>query len=513
MYVQAATFEAAGLTTVVINAETRDRSHMWTKASESGPRVLLLSPEQLISKQLERLVNDLGFRKRVCLLAVDEAHLLDTWGNSFRKAYLQIEFMRARFESALVMIAMTATLLPGEQTERVRKFIGLRDNHHTVRRSNRRPEIQLLFRTLSHGIENWEFSDLRWIIDNMWQKKIIVFCSSINDGFRIFSYLWRQLDSPLNIRREQIRMYNALNWPDYNLNTRELMRKPDGCRVIVATDILMVGVDFPDIDDIVIIGHPTNTNNYLQKIGRAGRDRSLIANPRGITYITSRAKKAAYEKLGIKPPTARKRKEPAKPRPSGVSAARKTKKSKKPGTKTSSTSKSSMSVEMARLIVSTCKTSELDTTYENPVLHPSPRCNCSDCVPEPAVSKKPQQRSKGDLTKEMKEIAMKRFTDLREELYATADSTMLADPFLVLPKLLPDGLISQIIRVLLKLDRETLDDLIGKNEAVKPYTPKIWATVLELRASLNEQSKPKVDQGKSCEVEKTWAHLSRWTCG
>jgi len=152
-------FRKAGLTAVVINAETPERSRMWTSAGESGSQVLLLSPEQLILKRLEKLVNDSGFRKRVCLLAVDEVHLLDTWGSSFRKAYHQIEFMCARFESTLVMIVMTATLLPGEQTERVCKFVGLQ-GYHTVQRSNRQPEIQLLFHILSHGIENWEFPNL-----------------------------------------------------------------------------------------------------------------------------------------------------------------------------------------------------------------------------------------------------------------------------------------------------------------------------------------------------------------
>ena len=128
-------FKEAGLTTVVINAETPEHSDMWTRAGESGSQVLLLSPEQLISKQLEKLVNNSEFHKRVCLLAVDEVHLLDSWGNSFRKAYLQIKFMRACFESTLVMIAMTATLLPGKQTEWVCKFVGLQ-GYHTVQRSN-----------------------------------------------------------------------------------------------------------------------------------------------------------------------------------------------------------------------------------------------------------------------------------------------------------------------------------------------------------------------------------------
>jgi len=56
-------FRKAGLTTVVINSETSERSVMWIRAGESGSRVLLLSPEQLISKQLKKLVNDSGFRK------------------------------------------------------------------------------------------------------------------------------------------------------------------------------------------------------------------------------------------------------------------------------------------------------------------------------------------------------------------------------------------------------------------------------------------------------------------
>ena len=171
--------------------------------------------------------------------------------------------------------------------------------------------------------------DLRWIINNMWQKKIIIFCSSISDSFCVFSYLWRQLNSPFNVRREQIRMYNALNWPDYNLKTCKLMQKPNGCQVIIVTDILMVGMDFPDINDVVIIGHPPNMNNYFQKIGHAGRDHSLIASPCRIMYIISHTKKAANEKLGIKPPTARKQKELVKAKPSGVPAAQNMKRARR----------------------------------------------------------------------------------------------------------------------------------------------------------------------------------------
>lgn len=320
---------------------------MWNRADESGPRILLLSPEKLASKRLEKLINDSGFRRRVCLLAVDEVHLLNSWGHTFRKAYQQIQYVRARLESNMVAIAMTAMLLPGDQTNRVCEFVGLK-NYHTVRRSNRRPEIQLLFRVLSHGIESWEFPHLRWIIDDMRQKKTIIFCPSIRDGFRIYSYLCRQLDSHPSIRGEQLRMYNALNWPEYNHQTRELMRSPDGRRIIVATDILMVGIDFPDIDDVIIIGQPPHPNDYIQKIGRAGRDHTLVPNPRGIMCITAHAVTTAAEQLG-KAKQSRKKK------------STKSAKTKRKMTRKEASSKPSMSKPMAELIISGCKTTFIKT--------------------------------------------------------------------------------------------------------------------------------------------------------
>ena len=73
-----------------INAETPERSDMWIRPGEGGSRILLLSPEQLISKRPEKLINNLAFGSQVCLLAVDEVHLLDSWGNGFLKAYQQI---------------------------------------------------------------------------------------------------------------------------------------------------------------------------------------------------------------------------------------------------------------------------------------------------------------------------------------------------------------------------------------------------------------------------------------
>ncbi|KZP10323.1 hypothetical protein FIBSPDRAFT_838662 [Athelia psychrophila] len=82
--------EKLGLSALVINADTlqaakRRGEDLWKKA-ETEPSLLFLAPEQLISPKFSTLIKADGeFAVRVCAIAVDEAHLLNTWGRSWRK--------------------------------------------------------------------------------------------------------------------------------------------------------------------------------------------------------------------------------------------------------------------------------------------------------------------------------------------------------------------------------------------------------------------------------------------
>ena len=162
---------SAGLIAVAINADTLASARK-TKRSlyediEHGVSMVLLSPEQLKSSAFEKLVNKPSFKERLCMMAVDEAHLLNTWGQSFRKDFQQIGWVRARFQHSIPIAAVTATLQVGGPTDRVRKFLGFEDGrHHVIRRSNYRPDIKLIFRTMKNGLESSNFSDLDWIVDS-----------------------------------------------------------------------------------------------------------------------------------------------------------------------------------------------------------------------------------------------------------------------------------------------------------------------------------------------------------
>jgi superfamily II DNA helicase RecQ len=98
---QASVMDKFGLKGLVINSDTVHAAQLrgeniWEKA-EKEPSMVFLAPEQLSSPGFNELSKDDGiFATRVCVIAVDEAHLLNTWGASWRKAFRQIGWVRAK---------------------------------------------------------------------------------------------------------------------------------------------------------------------------------------------------------------------------------------------------------------------------------------------------------------------------------------------------------------------------------------------------------------------------------
>lgn len=107
-----------GLNTVVINADTcvqarQDNINLWIDARDKHT-MILMSPEELISRDFAQLLGVKDFFERLCMLGVDEVHLLHVWGKSFRLAYQQIGLVRSRMPlqkgQFTPLVAISATL-------------------------------------------------------------------------------------------------------------------------------------------------------------------------------------------------------------------------------------------------------------------------------------------------------------------------------------------------------------------------------------------------------------------
>ncbi|KAI1781900.1 P-loop containing nucleoside triphosphate hydrolase protein, partial [Ganoderma leucocontextum] len=269
---QARVFEKVGLKTLIINAETssvarRNGGDIWLSA-RIGITMVLLSPEQLATRGFESLIQHRPFQSRFRAFGVDEIHLLNSWGLAFRQAFRQLGHARARLPSH-IFVGTSATVLSGNSETGIYSFLGLRTGEfHLIRCSNLRHNVQTIFRTLTHGLGRWTFPDLKWILDS--KRKTVIHCRTIALGFRVALFFWHCLPRTVN-RAKRVRLYNALNWPSYNVESRTLMREDPEAQIIIATATFMVGMDIPTIHDVIILGALESADEHVQWEGRAGR--------------------------------------------------------------------------------------------------------------------------------------------------------------------------------------------------------------------------------------------------
>jgi hypothetical protein len=192
-----------------------------------------------------------------------------------------------------VLVVLAATLLAGAPTSRILHFLGLRDGrYHTIRRSNLQTNVHMVFRPLSLGTGGLHFPDLDWILDH--KKKTIVFTRSIHLVCRVWAYLWTCTKGTLKEKRVRIRMYTSLENDKYCKESRQLMHNDLCAQVLVATDCLMVGVDFCLVFYCVILSEEgRSSNNIFPMCGRIGCDARTIPEGIAILYHTKEAVKTA----------------------------------------------------------------------------------------------------------------------------------------------------------------------------------------------------------------------------
>jgi hypothetical protein len=143
-----------GLTAKAVNAVTKGEAekegkNIWALV-ELETNVILVSPEMLSTPGFTSLIASKKFQDRLFAIAIDELHLLTSWGESFRPMYKQIMYVRARFAKRVVTFGMTATLWVGKHLQSVCSFFGWKDGtFKLLRRSMQDQMCNLSFEHLT----------------------------------------------------------------------------------------------------------------------------------------------------------------------------------------------------------------------------------------------------------------------------------------------------------------------------------------------------------------------------
>ncbi|KAJ7730049.1 hypothetical protein B0H14DRAFT_2158879, partial [Mycena olivaceomarginata] len=107
----------------------------------------------------------------------------------FRQDFLQMGWVKARMsERPNPWILTTATLRHGAPYDNVVELLGLIPGQfHVIRRSNLRPDVQILFRQLTSSWKRYIYPELDWILEQ--NRPIIFFPKTISLASKIYSYL------------------------------------------------------------------------------------------------------------------------------------------------------------------------------------------------------------------------------------------------------------------------------------------------------------------------------------
>ena len=225
--------------------------------SSGAARIAYCSPERFGATSFLNAVE----RRKVDLMAVDEAHCVSEWGHDFRPDYLRLPRAIERLGRPAVM-ACTATAtetVSGEITDR----LGL-ETPLMVRSGFDRPNLSFDTVTLEgKGSKARKLALLEHGLGDEANRPAIVYCGTRKDTDEVAARL----------REAGIEAvaYHAGVAPDERAAAQHRFMNGDA-DVVVATNAFGMGIDKADVRSVWHWAIPTSVEAYYQEAGRAGRD-------------------------------------------------------------------------------------------------------------------------------------------------------------------------------------------------------------------------------------------------
>ena len=213
-------------------------------------KYLYLSPERL----QQTLVQDRIQQMPVNLIAVDEAHCISQWGNDFRPAYKNINILRQLHPSVNV-IALTATAKPKVVQEIMTELDFMAPK--VFQASFKRPNIAYMV---------LDCNDKHYKIEQILKKypgPSIIYVRTRRATIDLYSYLESKGISATYY-------HGGISTKEKNDHLEQWSHNKK--TVMVATTAFGMGIDKPDVKNVIHINLPESLESYYQEAGRAGRN-------------------------------------------------------------------------------------------------------------------------------------------------------------------------------------------------------------------------------------------------
>jgi len=228
--------------------------------------IVFMSPESLIKSEFRHIIHEATANNRIDRIVVDEAHLIETWGASFRTDFQFLStYFRRLYEASngtFRLTMLSATISPPALVTLKQLFTLPSQQFYHIQVNQLRPEISY------------------WMVDtpNYWRKRdhvrealrhlprpAIVYFTKPDDAEDYKDWLvteegYRRIATFTGNTPANLRLNLVQEWRD------------DQIDLMIATSAFGLGVDKPDVRTIIHAAFPESLDRFYQEVGRGGRD-------------------------------------------------------------------------------------------------------------------------------------------------------------------------------------------------------------------------------------------------
>ncbi len=213
-------------------------------------KFLYLSPEKLQSEFIQDKISQL----KINLIAIDEVHCVSQWGHDFRPAYLKIPILdELHPETPKIALTATATALVEKDIIENLQLSEAKIFKTSFYRNN------LCIRM--HKTQNIRQSIIQLL--NSINEPSIIYVGSRKNAIQYARFLQQN-------KIEATYYHGGLTHEEKSSSLSQW--KSEKCKVMVATNAFGMGIDKANVRLIIHTHIPQSIENYMQEIGRAGRD-------------------------------------------------------------------------------------------------------------------------------------------------------------------------------------------------------------------------------------------------
>ena len=243
-----------------------DIAKILNKVRKGKLNFLYVTPERLQNHSFIETMQ----HSNIFMIVADECHCITEWGYTFRDAYLHIGDFINKLKHKPVICACSATI-SADSIDIIRDSLHM-DKPAVLSSALRRDNLILLKKDVTCNKKT---------LEERLEFRIKKLCKLIDkyhkDGsVLIFAQTTTYVDALYNILGEiypgDVTRYHSRIKPERRKKQLLFDFLQGKRKIMIATSAFSMGIDVPDIALVVHFNAPINMTDYIQQIGRAGRD-------------------------------------------------------------------------------------------------------------------------------------------------------------------------------------------------------------------------------------------------